>query len=89
MITPNPATLERQSSCKSIGINAPDLPCDDFKVVIENKFQMEMFRMCWLSSLLVFHHGAVEVAAAGSLPGQHPLQELNIGAGCTRHFSTR
>lgn len=59
------------------------------KVIIKNKFQIEMFWMCWPSSLLVSRHGAGEVSAAGDLPGQHPLQELNIGAGCTRHLGTR
>lgn len=60
-----------------------------FEVIIKNKFQMETFWMCWPSSLLVSRHGAGEVAAAGGLPRQHPIQELNIGAGCTRHLGTR
>lgn len=89
VIPPSPATLERQSYFKSI--KGPMLHACHviiFKVILKSKFQMEMFWMCWLSSLLVSHHGASEVSAAGSLPGQHPLQELNIGAGCTKHFGT-
>lgn len=90
VIPPSPPALERWRSCKSIKRSVLQA-CDVmlFKVIIKNKFQMEMFWMCCPSSLLVSRHGAGEVAAAGGLPGQHPLQELNIGAGCTRHLGTR